>query len=104
MAPELGIKCDVCHAIVSEAKITYTCKDCDNTRADSWIPVSERLPEVGIRMGEYITPTVIHLNNGDYFIGYFDGVYWRVGSLTYILQSDVTHWMPLPALPKEVEG
>lgn len=63
-----------------------------------WIPVKERLPE---KSGYYLVCTVhefyktaniakAHFRSGGF---YGQGGHW----------SNVTHWMPLPELPKEVE-
>lgn len=66
-----------------------------------WIPVSERLPEeageynVMIKGAEIATSLwYSRLSNGWYN---FDDDYYEE---TY---DDVTHWMPLPEAPKEVE-
>lgn len=72
-----------------------------NTRADRWIPVSERLPEVDIRMGERSIRTVIR-GTDDTVVGYFDGDGWDTDR-GYFKIYEVLYWMPLPALPKEVE-
>lgn len=65
---------------------------------NEWIPVAERLPE---RSGFYLVCTVhefyktakmakAHFRSGGF---YGQGGHW----------SNVTHWMPLPELPKGVE-
>ena len=61
-----------------------------------WIPVSERLPEVGKRVlfsyRGYIKkqPRI--------FIGWYNGKQW---DSLFATEYDVTHWMPLPEPPKE---
>ena len=61
----------------------------------SWIPVTERLPE---KSGEYLT-----------YCGEFDGfcvIYYEIlktKSKWRTNWKEVTHWMPLPEAPKEVE-
>lgn len=65
-----------------------------------WIPVSERLPEEGVLvlvMGEncYNQPVAVVRKLTEH--GWYD-------ENDDYLMSFVTHWMPLPALPKEVEG
>lgn len=61
-----------------------------------WIPVSERLPEVGQRVlfsyRSYIK------KRPRTFIGWYNGKQWDSLVAT---EYDVTHWMPLPEPPKE---
>ena len=71
-----------------------------------WIPVEERLPEEGKRCLLY-TPC-----DGILCVGYYAGKdewqhrhKWRLVTAmrsTQTLTKKVTHWMPLPAVPKEV--
>lgn len=62
-----------------------------------WIPVTERLPEDDRQR-------VLAVCIGDYLVGYP-----RIDTDRYVRQhwvrygNDVTHWMPLPEPPKEVE-
>lgn len=71
-----------------------------------WIPVMERLPEVGV-------PVLINYIGTDGEV-YADGVavwtecgcFWWEGSLADCEEEvavPITHWMPLPAPPEEVE-
>ena len=68
--------------------------------AQRWIPVSERLPEIGVR--------VLFYNN---FIknihkGWYSGDEW-VSEIGVFYNGDklkrITHWMPLPKLPEVQE-
>lgn len=62
-----------------------------------WIPVSERLPDNW--------QLVLVCNIREDWIGcweYSCGEEWSDYYLTFST-SDITHWMPLPELPKEVE-
>ena len=57
-----------------------------------WIPVSERLPEVGQNVLVYDTIEGVALSHR------WQGKekwYWSSSQLLY----DVTHWMPLPPIP-----
>ena len=58
-----------------------------------WIPVTERLPEDG----QTVIACVTH-RFGDKSI--IPMVFWHE---SYFHWQDVTHWMPLPEPPKEVE-
>ena len=62
-----------------------------------WVPVTERLPEVGRKVliswtanGEICFDTAFRLIDG------WSATHWE-------LSADVTHWMPLPEPPEEVE-
>ena len=59
-----------------------------------WIPVEERLPM------PYENPVLVYDNSGV-------GMAWYSSTMGWMYRTglgcvDVTHWMPLPAVPKEV--
>lgn len=69
-----------------------------------WVPVSERMPEVGVKVLCYpVGDEPIHAT--------FDGQLWLQdvswsGSdepIDNVIPVSVTHWMPLPAAPQEVK-
>ena len=64
-----------------------------------WIPVSERLPEDGVRVlacGEcMVEPIAIAWYYNDFEV-------WRTDEYTYS-PKEVAFWMPLPEPPKECE-
>lgn len=63
---------------------------------NEWISVEDRLPE---GMG-----TVLIAHNGGVSFGWFNGAYWTRGAATkHKPIKTVTHWMPLPEPPKEVD-
>ncbi|ENO6831252.1 DUF551 domain-containing protein [Klebsiella pneumoniae] len=67
--------------------------------SDTWIPVSERMPDENAEQ-----QVLACFKGGDistlyYFEGRWDDAYGIVP-----IRQDVTHWMPLPAGPKEVQG
>ena len=65
-------------------------------KANEWISVKERLPEVEADILAYI-------GEGSFVVCWMthDG-YWQCPA--YLMdKDDVTHWMPLPEPPKEVE-
>lgn len=59
-----------------------------------WIPVSERLPEKGKRVIVYYNSTIAV----DILKQLYDDGKW------YVYFSEVTHWMPLPSLSKEMNN
>lgn len=69
-----------------------------------WIPVTERLPE-------FDEPVIAFCKIGKMFVGFLRKYYSnRVGWViltardsTKDITQTVTHWMPLPEPPKEVE-
>lgn len=73
-----------------------------NTRADRWIPVSERLPEKNTPVLVYIpheNPIPMELYDGG-----GDIVWSGIGdSLNFAELDEVTHWMPLPLPPKALK-
>lgn len=57
---------------------------------DTWIPVSERLPE----RGDYLVT-----DGCDFDVQLFNGEEFIPG---FVWEDKITHWMPLPATPQEV--
>ncbi|HCQ8615965.1 TPA: DUF551 domain-containing protein [Klebsiella pneumoniae] len=57
----------------------------------SWIPVSERMPE----RGDYLVT-----DGCDFDVQLFNGEQFIPG---FVWEDKITHWMPLPAAPKEVK-
>lgn len=78
------------------------------TPQNEWVSVEERLPE---KSEEYIVcacddgAPIDERIWGDTVVvcaDYYDGTFmWYEGSTEYDLSGIVTHWMPLPAPPKE---
>ncbi|MBC4042281.1 DUF551 domain-containing protein [Klebsiella pneumoniae] len=73
--------------------------------ADRWIPVSERMPEVGVKVLCFpVEDEPIHaVFNGQLWL---QDVSWSVSEepIDNVIPIPVTHWMPLPAAPQEVKG
>ena len=74
-----------------------------------WIPVTERLP-IGAKRGEISENIIAYTEDGEVCTGWIEtgGTTWYLiwGDDDYITEHDfgyVTHWMPLPEPPKEVE-
>jgi phage shock protein A len=65
---------------------------------DRWIPVSEKLPEVGQEVEIFTTSMrrFIVIRDGNYFEFCLQGTRYA-----FHWQDDVTHWRPLPAPPAE---
>ncbi|WEJ92426.1 MAG: DUF551 domain-containing protein [Klebsiella huaxiensis] len=70
---------------------------------DKWIPVSERMPEVGVKVLCFpVKDEPIHAAfNGQLWL---QDVSWSGSEepIDSVIPVSVTHWMPLPAGPKEV--
>lgn len=69
-----------------------------------WIPVTERLPE--IESYTYSVDVLFYCRDGEIYSGYTNHQTgrWKANSADEWFDSvDVTHWMPLPEPPKEVE-
>ncbi|EKH7704089.1 DUF551 domain-containing protein [Citrobacter sp. Cf097] len=66
-----------------------------------WIPVSERMPEVGVKVLCFpVEDEPIHASfNGQLWL---QDISWSVSdeSIDNVISCNVTHWMPLPASPK----
>ena len=58
-----------------------------------WIPVTERLPDDGEQV-------LACTKNGKAFSAHYDH-FWGKWSVSHTVK--ITHWMPLPQPPKEVE-
>ncbi|MDK1749434.1 DUF551 domain-containing protein [Klebsiella pneumoniae] len=73
--------------------------------ADRWIPVSERMPEVGVKVLCFpVKDEPIHATfNGQLWL---QDVSWSGSEepIDNAIPVTVTHWMPLPAVPQEVKG
>ena len=70
---------------------------------DTWIPVSERMPEVGVKVLCFpVEDEPIHASfNGQLWL---QDISWSVSDeiIDNVISCNVTHWMPLPAAPQEV--
>lgn len=73
--------------------------------ADRWIPVSERMPEVGVKVLCFpVKDEPIHATfNGQLWL---QDISWSGSDepIDNVIPTSVTHWMPLPAAPQEVKG
>jgi hypothetical protein len=62
-----------------------------------WISVEDELPEVGVKV---LTTT----QNGTRSVVYYDGSEWRAELPGFVrisvCMAYITHWMPLPQVPK----
>ena len=70
-----------------------------------WIPVSERMPEVGVKVLCFpVKDEPIHATfNGQLWL---QDISWSGSDepIDNVIPTSVTHWMPLPAAPQEVKG
>ncbi len=71
--------------------------------ADRWIPVSEQMPEVGVKVLCFpVKDEPIHATfNGQLWL---QDISWSGSDepIDNVIPTSVTHWMPLPAAPQEV--
>lgn len=69
-----------------------------------WIPVSERMPEVGVKVLCFpVKDEPIHATfNGQLWL---QDISWSGSDepIDNVIPTSVTHWMPLPAAPQEVK-
>ncbi|MFV9045829.1 DUF551 domain-containing protein [Klebsiella oxytoca] len=69
-----------------------------------WIPVSERMPEVGVKVLAFpVEDEPIHaIFNGQLWL---QDISWSSSDepIDNVIPRNVTHWMPLPAAPQEVK-
>lgn len=69
-----------------------------------WIPVSERMPEVGVKVLCFpVKDEPIHATfNGQLWL---QDISWSGSDepIDNVITASVTHWMPLPAAPQEVK-
>lgn len=70
-----------------------------------WIPVSERMPEVGVKVLCFpVKDEPIHATfNGQLWL---QDISWSGSDepIDNVITASVTHWMPMPAAPQEVKG
>lgn len=97
---------DTCRAAMLQAEPVTTANKLGNSPAipDTWIPVSERMPENDVDVQIYCPGSkeqmVGYLERNEQE-GYFRYAMWRTGDGIYCQPS---HWMPLPAAPQEMKG
>ena len=73
--------------------------------SNSWIKVSERLPEVDNTrntFGDLVKCLVVY--EGFVYLGFFQNFgapHWSIRHISSRQSLPITHWMPLPEPPKE---
>lgn len=79
-------------------------------RKPRWIPVTERLPIGGDDSGAICENVCLLMDDGTVSCGWMNGITKKVYYLNarddFVIKAPitrVTHWMPLPAPPKEEE-
>ncbi|MCI8181751.1 DUF551 domain-containing protein [Klebsiella pneumoniae] len=96
---------DACRAAILQAEPVTTANKLGNSPVipDTWIPVSERMPEVGVKVLCFpAEDEPIHAAfNGQLWL---QDVSWSGSEepIDNVIPVTVTHWMPLPAGPQEV--
>ena len=82
-------------------------------KAEGWVSVKDQLPEpASAHNMKDIKPVLLYSPKGGYYVGWYYGPDWN-GKKLFInrtsknsrqyITTKVTHWMPLPELPKENE-
>ena len=69
-----------------------------HAHAMRWVPVSERLPEVGTWVLRYSPNKGTEIDKLEYVMASGETCFWGDREFNCY---DATHWMPLPPLPKE---
>lgn len=91
-------------------QIAMTIEDCQKVigemEDDGWIPVTERLPEHDNNVLVIVTDRFsnIKLEHAYLLANYEHDCGWILEMFPEIENPGVTHWMPLPDMPKEVQG
>ena len=80
--------------------------DCNNV-GGKWIPVTERLPQ-GADGKSLCKNVIAYTIDGQVVPGWLNGACWYLllqndTAFTRLERDCVTHWMPLPEPPKEVD-
>ncbi|HFR4130619.1 DUF551 domain-containing protein [Raoultella ornithinolytica] len=89
------------HNLIAETEEMLAAADCSIPMiSDTWIPVSERMPEEGGRYWCYVEEQNSLGKSHYQWNCSWNGNVWSDKALT----GRVTHWMPLPAAPQEVKG
>lgn len=93
---------NACRAAMLQAEPVTTANKLGNSPVipDTWIPVSERLPEEGGRYWCYVEEQNSLGKSHYQWNCSWNGEIWG-GAMMY---GRVTHWMPLPAAPQEEQG
>ena len=93
-------------AAMLQAEPVTTANKLGNSPAipDTWITVSERMPEVGVKVLCFpVEDEPIHASfNGQLWL---QDISWSVSDeiIDNVISCNVTHWMPLPDAPQEVK-
>lgn len=90
---------------MAESRLRYDSAEIvEYAPAQQWIPVTEQLPyRIPCNAGTAYSEAVIVLTSGrKVMVGVWDGTDWIVPfDFWEAWGEEITHWMPLPKLPKE---
>lgn len=91
------VRAETILSFLCEVKLTLESIPAADVREVRWIPVTERLPE---KNGYYLT----YVKSALYFDSYYQNLLRFIDGdfiEDHVVIHRVTHWMPLPAPPKE---
>lgn len=92
-------KCIIFNANEQYADSEISAINAWNNRSNGWISVKERLPE---KENPNCTVDVLVTDGTHISIGYYDYIAGMWGTLEECFYFHVTHWMPIPEPPEEM--
>lgn len=102
---QLKPRCYLTREMAESRRLRYDSAEIvEYTPAPQWIPVTEHLPyRIPCNAGTAYSEAVIVLTSGrKVMVGVWDGTDWIVPfDFWEAWGEEITHWMPLPKLPKE---